>query len=53
MPSLVAAVPDIPKTRNGKLTEIAARDALNGRDAANTDAIANPEALDYTRAFAS
>ena len=53
MPSLVAAVPDIPKTRNGKITEIAARDALNGRDAANTDALANPEALDYIRAFAS
>ena len=52
-PSLVAAVPDIPKTRNGKITEIAARDALNGRDAANTDALANPEALDYIRAFAS
>ena len=52
MPSLVAAVPDIPKTRNGKITEIAARDALNGRHAA-TDALANPEALDYIRAFAS
>ena len=38
---------DIPKTRNGKITEIAARDALNGRDSANT------EALDYIRAFAS
>ena len=46
MPSLVAAVPDIPKTRNGKITEIAVRDALNGRDAGNT------EALDYIRAFA-
>ena len=29
MPSLVAAVPDIPKTRNGKITEIAARDATD------------------------
>lgn len=52
MPSLVAAVPDIPKTRNGKITEVAVRDALNGRDAGNTDALVNPEALDFIRAFA-
>lgn len=52
MPSLVAAVPDIPKTRNGKITELAVRDALNGKDAGNTDALANPEALEYIREFA-
>ena len=51
MPALVAAVPDIPKTRNGKITEIAVRDALNGRDVGNTDALSNPESLEYIRAF--
>ena len=47
VPSLVAAVPDIPKTRNGKVTEIAVRDALNARPVDNTDALANPEALEH------
>jgi acetoacetyl-CoA synthetase len=44
-PALVLAVDDLPRTRSGKLTELAVADAVNGRDVRNTEAMANPEAL--------
>lgn len=50
VPRLVLAVPDLPRTRNGKLSELAARDAVHGRPAKNTGALANPEALEHFRA---
>jgi acetoacetyl-CoA synthetase len=40
---------DIPRTRNGKISEIAVRDVLDGRPAKNTEALANPEALEQFR----
>ena len=49
VPAIVLAVPDIPKTRNGKITEIAVRNAVNGQPAGNTDALVNPEALEIIR----
>lgn len=49
VPAVIAAVPDIPRTRSGKMTELAVRDAVAGRPAANTEALANPEALDHFR----
>jgi acetoacetyl-CoA synthetase len=45
VPALVLAVDDLPRTRSGKLTELAVADAVNGRDVRNTEAMANPEAL--------
>jgi acetoacetyl-CoA synthetase len=45
VPALVLAVDDLPRTRSGKLTELAVGDAVNGREVRNTEAIANPEAL--------
>ncbi len=44
-PALVLAVNDLPRTRSGKLTELAVADAVNGREVRNTEAMANPEAL--------
>jgi acetoacetyl-CoA synthetase len=44
-PALVLAVSDLPRTRSGKLTELAVADAVNGREVRNTEAMANPEAL--------
>ena len=46
VPSKVLAVDDLPRTRSGKLVELAVTDAVNGRPVRNTEAIANPEALD-------
>jgi len=45
VPAKIVAVADIPRTRSGKLTEIAVRDIVHGRTIANVEAIANPEAL--------
>jgi acetoacetyl-CoA synthetase len=46
VPARMVAVADLPRTRNGKLSELAATDAVNGRPARNEAALANPEALD-------
>jgi acetoacetyl-CoA synthetase len=49
VPSKIVAVPDIPRTLSGKITEIAVRDVVHGRTVKNTDALANPQALEYFR----
>ena len=49
VPAVIVAVPDIPRTRSGKITELAVRDIIQGRDVKNTAALANAEALDYFR----
>jgi acetoacetyl-CoA synthetase len=46
VPARVLAVADLPRTRSGKLTELAVRDVVHGRPVKNVEAIANPEALD-------
>ncbi|MBV9832503.1 MAG: acetoacetate--CoA ligase, partial [Marmoricola sp.] len=45
VPGLVVAVPDLPRTHNGKDSERAARDAVEGRTAVNESALQNPEVL--------
>ena len=45
MPAKVIAVTDIPRTRSGKITEIAVRDIIHGRNVKNVEALANPESL--------
>ncbi len=47
VPSLVVAVDDLPRTRSGKLAELAVADRVNGREVRNTTALANPEALEH------
>ena len=49
VPAVIAAVPDIPRTRSGKMTETAVRDVICGRPVRNTSAMANPEALEHFR----
>lgn len=49
VPAKILAVRDIPRTRNGKLVELAVRDVMHGREVANLEAIANPEALEEFR----
>ncbi len=49
VPAKVLAVTDIPRTRSGKISELAVRDVIHGRALKNTEALANPDALDqYT-----
>ncbi len=49
MPAKILAVPDMPRTRSGKLTELAVRNVIHGREVKNIDALANPESLGYFR----
>ena len=53
VPAVVLAVPEVPRTHNGKPSERAARDALDGRAAANLHALRNPACLDAIRAAAA
>ncbi len=46
VPAKIIAVADIPRTKSGKITEIAVRDIVHGRAVKNCEALANPEALD-------
>ncbi|MGB0671412.1 MAG: acetoacetate--CoA ligase [Rhodospirillales bacterium] len=45
VPAKVVAVADIPRTKSGKITELAVRDVIHGRAVKNATALANPEAL--------
>ena len=49
VPARIVAVPDIPRTISGKIVELAVRDVVHGRPVRNTDALANPEALEHFR----
>jgi acetoacetyl-CoA synthetase len=45
VPAKIIQVADIPRTKSGKITEIAVRDVVHGRPIKNVEALANPEAL--------
>ena len=45
VPKKIIQVSDLPRTRSGKLVEIAVRDIIHGNEVKNMEAIANPEAL--------
>ncbi len=45
VPARILAVADIPRTKSGKITELAVRDVVHGRPVKNQEALANPEAL--------
>ena len=47
VPARIVQVPDIPRTKNGKVVELAVKATVHGMPVSNTDALANPEALDY------
>ena len=46
VPARIVQVTDIPRTRSGKITELAVRDVVHGREVKNREALANPEALE-------
>jgi acetoacetyl-CoA synthetase len=47
VPRVIAAVPDLPRTLNGKLSELAAREVVHGRPVRNREALANPHVLSH------
>jgi acetoacetyl-CoA synthetase len=49
VPAKVLQVPAIPRTLSGKIVELAVRNVVHGRPVKNTDALANPEALEFFR----
>ena len=49
VPARIVAVADIPRTKSGKITELAVRDVVHGREVKNKEALANPQALELFR----
>ena len=49
VPAKVVQVLDIPRTKSGKIVELAVRNVVHAQPVKNVEALANPEALDYFR----
>ncbi|MEL7185606.1 MAG: acetoacetate--CoA ligase [Pseudomonadota bacterium] len=49
VPARIVQVADIPRTKSGKIVELAVRSVVHNEPVKNTEALANPEALDYFR----
>ncbi|HWV09643.1 MAG TPA: acetoacetate--CoA ligase, partial [Pseudomonas sp.] len=49
VPARIVAVADIPRTISGKIVELAVRNVVHGKPVKNTDALANPQALELYR----
>ena len=49
VPARIVQVQEIPRTKSGKIVELAVRDVVHGREVKNREALANPEALDQYR----
>ena len=45
VPSKIISISEIPKTKNGKLVELAVKQSIEGKDVKNLEALANPESL--------
>jgi acetoacetyl-CoA synthetase len=49
VPARVVQVPDIPRTKSGKIVELAVRNVVHDQPVKNVEALANPEALEFFR----
>jgi acetoacetyl-CoA synthetase len=49
VPAKILQVHDIPRTKSGKIVELAVRNVVQGKDVKNVEALANPEALQEFR----
>jgi acetoacetyl-CoA synthetase len=47
VPAKILQVEDIPRTKSGKIVELAVRDVVHGRPVKNLEALANPDALEH------
>jgi acetoacetyl-CoA synthetase len=52
VPAKIIAVAEIPRTKSGKIVELAVRSIVHGEPVGNTDALANPQALEHFRDIA-
>ncbi|MBY0430574.1 MAG: acetoacetate--CoA ligase [Rhodospirillales bacterium] len=52
VPAKVVQVRDIPRTKSGKIVELAVRDVVHGRPVRNREALANPDALEQFQGLA-
>jgi acetoacetyl-CoA synthetase len=52
VPGKIVQVTDIPRTRSGKIVELAVRNLVHGQPVKNVEALANPEALEQFRSRA-
>ena len=53
VPAKIIQIADIPRTKSGKITELAVRDVIHGRKIKNIEALANPEAIDLYKDIAA
>ena len=51
VPAIIVDVPELPRTRSGKMTELAVADIVTGRPERDTSSLANPECLQWFRAW--
>jgi acetoacetyl-CoA synthetase len=49
VPARIVQVADIPRTKSGKIVELAVRNVVHGRPVKNVEALSNPEALEHYR----
>jgi acetoacetyl-CoA synthetase len=49
VPAKILQIAEIPRTKSGKIVELAVRDVIHDRPVRNREALANPEALDQFR----
>jgi acetoacetyl-CoA synthetase len=49
VPARILQVGDIPRTKSGKIVELAVRNIVHGRPVKSVEALANPEALEHYR----
>ena len=47
VPALIIKAPEIPRTKSGKIVELAVRKLINNEELNNLEAIANPESLEF------
>ena len=47
VPAIIIKAPEIPRTKSGKIVELAVRQIINGKKINNKEAIANPESLQF------
>jgi len=47
VPSIIIKIPEIPRTKSGKIVELAVKKVINGEELNNLEAISNPESLNF------
>ena len=47
VPAIIIKVPEIPRTKSGKIVELAVKKIINGEEINNKEAIANPDCLEF------